>query len=433
MRHAPQGVLGRKRRSSDERAGAEVALKPLVRSSAAYDRWTRLRRWSRRSGVLFVVMALVCAMCLELGVVFNNLLIDLDNLVSPRDDAPGGGGVPDRGAARVREYMERQWAAVENGREDFLLWDYFDLKAHEELGSPRPPASWSDLIVARMTLWAKRLQFAKDNRFVIEKDKCAMFRMLRQLGLPHPRVRLEWREADYGDGRRLRAYLLNEGGGEDGPCAYPAILKVGHIHQQKSTIFLPSASDVRARVDDYVAWVDDKMRSKFVDRASWADQTNPLYASIDACLIVQDVANPEDFGGDAVRAARPLEMMVEVVWGRSVQGVLTVDAEGELVLGKPQYKNTAEFVVLRDGWAAYKWPYLSRDGVVFSRRYTNPRSHVRAHRKARESWFRYDTDPAVDDGAADADDACEGVRATERATCLRPAGTRGSTTRGTGC
>ena len=99
------------------------------------------------------------------------------------------------------------------------------------------------------------------------------------------------------------------------------------------------------------------MRTKFVDRASWAVQTNPLYASIDPCLIVQDVVNPGDFRSGENRAARPMEMMVEVFWGRSVQGVLTADAEGELVLGKPQYKNTAEFVVLRDGWAAYKWPH----------------------------------------------------------------------------
>ncbi|KAH8071153.1 hypothetical protein JL721_4584 [Aureococcus anophagefferens] len=338
-------ALGRKRllpKSDDKK----LALRPLVnRSSLAQARWTKLRRCSR-GGLCCLCSCLFLLVFFDLGVVLNNLLIDLDNLVSP-PGAPSARPEEDRGARRVREYMERQWAQASKRRESFLLWDYFDLKAHEELGHRKAPGTWSDLIIAAHGALGEAAQ----------------------LRLPHPRVRLEWRAADYGDGGRLRSYLLGEADAKDPGlerCAYPAILKVGHIHQQKSTIFLPSEADARSRVDDYVRWTTDRMREKFVDRASWAAQSNPLYASIDACLIVQDVVNPGDFGGEA-RAARPLELMVEVFWGRAVQAVLTVDAEGELVLGKPQYKNTAEFVVLRDGWAAYKWPLARRQ--ILLRRY----------------------------------------------------------------
>lgn len=345
-------------------------------------------------------------------------MIDLDNLVSPRAAPAEGEAAADPAAERLRRYFEAQWAEVAAARTRFLLWDYFDLEHAEALDGRfrKPPATWTEIIIRRMALWATRLQHTADNRFVIEKDKCAMFRMLEDLDLPHPRVRLTWRADDYGDGKRLEAYLLGDaaGAGVAEKCAFPAILKVGHIHQQKSTIFLASKRDVRKRVGEYVAWTTDKMKTKFVDSASWARQTNPLYASIDPCLIVQDVVNPDDFAAGENAARRPLEMMVEVLWGRSIQGVLTVDAEGELVLGRPQYKNTAEFFVLRDGWAAYKWPYLSRDGKFFSRRYTNPRSHVRAHRKARESWFRY---AGGEGDAASAAEACAGARDTEAAIC----------------
>ncbi|KAH8086774.1 hypothetical protein JL720_7220 [Aureococcus anophagefferens] len=99
-----------------------------------------------------------------------------------------------------------------------------------------------------------------------------------------------------------------------------------------------------------------------------------------------DLKAHEELGRKAPGTWSDLIIGAHGALGEAAQAVLTVDAEGELVLGKPQYKNTAEFVVLRDGWAAYKWPYLARRRFFGGA--TNPRSHVRAHRKARESWFR---------------------------------------------
>ncbi|KAH8076438.1 hypothetical protein JL721_439 [Aureococcus anophagefferens] len=263
-----------------------------------------------------------------------------------------------------------------------------------------------------MELWAAKLGATGDKRFTIEKDKCVMLDMLKTLRLPHPRVRRTWKEDEY-DAGELRAYLLAQ--------AYPAILKVGHIHQQKSTLFLPDADSVTARVDEFVSWVSAKMRVKFDDgSAMWAKSTNKLYAVTDPCLIVQDVVNPTAFVGARAdgNALRPVELLVEVVWGVPMHAVAIVSIRGEMILGKArrkaQHQDTVEFLVRRDGWACYKWPKINAPGAFFSKWYVNRHSHVRLHRKLQETWFKTRDPTRGDRGWRK---TCAGLRAFERRAC----------------
>ena len=153
-------------------------------------------------------------------------------------------GTHDPALPLIERYLDGKWAEITGNRERFALWDYFDLR--ETLAAAeRRPRKWSEVVVARMELWARKLDASGDRRFTIEKDKCVMLEMLATLKLPHPRVRRTWKADEY-DGGALKEYLLG--------AAYPAILKVGHIHQQKSTLFLPDAAAVHRDADRFVSW-----------------------------------------------------------------------------------------------------------------------------------------------------------------------------------
>ena len=60
---------------------------------------------------------------------------------------------------------------------------------------------------------------------------------------------------------------------------------------------------------------------------------------------------------------RPMEILVEVIWGVPTHGALLIDVVGEMILGKPQHRDTLEFLIRTDGWACYK-----RAGCVIPRR-----------------------------------------------------------------
>ncbi|KAK7248846.1 hypothetical protein SO694_00042152 [Aureococcus anophagefferens] len=380
----------------------------LIKDKRAKGRFWRLKSYAK------VLGAGLCVLCVGRfaasswdSVVVSNLLFRSTKIL----DVVFRPSTEDAALPHIKKYLDARWDEIRGRRRDFALWDYFDLR--DALAARgRRPRKWSELVVARMELWAAKLGATGDKRFTIEKDKCVMLDMLKMLRLPHPRVRRTWMEDEY-DAGELRAYLLAQ--------AYPAILKVGHIHQQKSTLFLPDADSVTARVDEFVSWVSAKMRVKFDDgSAMWAKSTNKLYAVTDPCLIVQDVVNPKAFVGARAdgNALRPVELLVEVVWGVPMHAVAIVSIRGEMILGKAQRKaqhqDTVEFLVRRDGWACYKWPKINAPGAFFSKWYVNRHSHVRLHRKLQETWFKTRDPTRGDRGWRK---TCAGLRAFERRAC----------------
>ncbi|KAJ1455651.1 hypothetical protein M885DRAFT_519333 [Pelagophyceae sp. CCMP2097] len=314
-------------------------------------------------------------------------------------------------ARALRAYVASKRAQVVSQRGGFALWDYWDLRQKlRDAVVPKRGFTWADVVVLRMELFSAKLTATGDMRYRIEKDKCEMLRMLGQLSLPHPRVRFTWDEDAY-DEQKLKAYLMT--------ADYPAMLKVGHMHQQKSTLFLPDAESVHKTADDLVAWTTSKMKSKLLDGNSvWAHATNPLYAELEPCLILQDVANPAAFvSGAGGNDLRPLEMMVEVLWGVPHNGVLVTDVAGAMLLGEPQHVDTIEYLVRTDGWVAYKWPKVVRTGGwLASKWYLNQHSAVRTHRKDQETWFRA-IDPAVEDGKGIEETCAELSSPFERRAC----------------
>jgi len=309
-------------------------------------------------------------------------------------------------AKLIDTYMDSRWNVMRQNRTYFALWDYCDLREALKKAATRP-RSWSQLVQLRMRLWGDLLDAKDDRRFTIEKDKCVMLEMLQTLQLPHPKVRRTWRSVD---AKALKRYLLSQD--------YPAIIKVGHIHQQKSTLFLKDAREVQRNADDYVAWVQSKMQSVFDDGSkTWASVTNKLYAKTEPCLILQDVVNPGKVSNALDgNAMRPTEVLVEVVWGVPLHGVTVTDVVGEMILGKQQHKDTVEFLIRTDGWACYKWPKNRAPGAYFGKWYVNDHSHVRAHRKTQETWFKT-RDPALLDRGWRR--TCSGLRFFERSACIR--------------
>lgn len=160
------------------------------------------------------------------------------------------------------------------------------------------------------------------------------------------------------------------------------------------------------------------MATKFDDgSAMWAKSTNKLYDRTEACLIVQDVANPGDFAEAADgNAMRPTELLVEVIWGVPMHAVAVIDIRGEMLLGKPQHQDTVEFLVRADGWACYKWPKGVPPGAFFGKWYVNAHSHVRQHRKLQETWFKT-RDPELGDRGYLR--TCAGFKFFERRACVR--------------
>lgn len=204
---------------------------------------------------------------------------------------------------QVATYMEAKANLIQRNRKNFLLWDYFDL-SDALYAKDVHDYKWQDLINERFVMWVKKQQATGDIRHSLEKDKCVTMEVLNQLKLKHPKVRVMWNETEFSE-TKLKAFLLTS--------EYPAILKVGHIHQQKSTLFLPSSTEVLKHVDEYVSWTNEKMHSHFIDNnPRWKDNANILYAALHPCTFIQDVVNPEDFHDG--QTARPWEVMVEVLF-----------------------------------------------------------------------------------------------------------------------
>ena len=93
-----------------------------------------------------------------------------------------------------------------------------------------------------------------------------------------------------------------------------------------------------------------------------------------------------------------------------------VDVVGEMILGKTQHKDTVEFLVRTDGWACYKWPKNRAPGDWFGKWYVNDHSHIRAHRKTQETWFKT-KDPSLNDRGWRR--TCRGLGSLEYSRCVR--------------
>jgi hypothetical protein len=239
-------------------------------------------------------------------------------------------------AKLIDAYMDSRWNVIRQRRSKFALWDYCDLRSSLK-AAPRP-TSWSSLVQLRMRRWGDLLDSNKDKRFTIEKDKCVMLNMLQTLQLPHPKVRRTWRSVEAAP---LKSYLLEQ--------QYPAIIKVGHIHQQKSTLYIKDSKELKRNADKYVSWVKAKMDSVFDDGSkTWASVTNKLYAQTAPCLILQDVVNPGKVSNAMDgNAMRPTEVLVEVIWGVPLHGVTL---SGDEISGAPRHRRDVVPVAASARW-----------------------------------------------------------------------------------
>ena len=216
----------------------EVIRKRLDRPKDKYERPVR-----SKIKIAGVAMAAVSTIAFTYhnydAVVVSNVLfrstkfLDLFIPPAPKDTA---------NAKLINAYMDARWNVIRQRRSKFALWDYCDLRSSLK-AAPRP-TSWSQLVQLRMRRWGDLLDANKDKRFTIEKDKCVMLDMLQTLQLPHPKVRRTWRSVE---APALKNYLLGE--------EYPAIIKVGHIHQQKSTLYIKDSKELKRNADKYVSWV----------------------------------------------------------------------------------------------------------------------------------------------------------------------------------
>lgn len=166
-----------------------------------------------------------------------------------------------------RYFQERQMTIL-NRSNQFLLWDYLDLSAPLSQWSQQQLADlltkhahemqltrWASMILLRMERMEQLLSQSHDARFAVEKDKCQTMLMLSRLQLPHASVRQLWNmnHSVYSGGSRVWGRTGQPVDGQFSEYSkhalgdylkmsstkYPAILKVGHMHQQKSTVWLP--------------------------------------------------------------------------------------------------------------------------------------------------------------------------------------------------
>eukprot|EP00041_Stephanoeca_diplocostata_P017047 m.339113 g.339113 ORF g.339113 m.339113 type:complete len:464 (-) comp20576_c0_seq3:126-1517(-) len=251
----------------------------------------------------------------------------------------------------AENYYEETLPLIAQSRQEFVMHDYFKLPDPTNNGSIS--AEWIDMIKLRMKSWA-HLQHNGIDHHKVEKDKCECQKFLTAAGVRTVPILGEWRESTW-DRKAFRAVLEGE--------TYPIIIKMGHIQQSRALRIFRSKEKTLAEFDDVVSWVESWFPERFDDASrSWKNDVNVLYNALSPCVLVHPVLT-----GDWIApTGAPIELKVEVVWGRAYLAFIETRECAVKFMGvwlQPQ----SSFVLLRNGKLVrfVEWPKRFRWEWIF--------------------------------------------------------------------
>ncbi len=210
-----------------------------------------------------------------------------------------------------RPLIEQNLRAGANG--GFTLHPYFAKSVMW------PDARWDQIIHQRVRSMGAQLTKSGASGFKIEKDKCAMFKFFEQNGIPIPRVLKVYRSREELEARLSQ--IRREVQSDPNAYAFPMFLKGCHLTQGSDKGMVPlkrrDFTDTAA-FNSLTAWVDRKWPQRPNDNGrGWSAVMNQLLGTLEPGMAIQG-----PFTGMRVSPYNtPLEVKVEVVWGRAYLGL----------------------------------------------------------------------------------------------------------------
>jgi len=211
---------------------------------------------------------------------------------------------------RARAYWEIQKPLIQESlKTNFTLHPYF---ARTELWEG---ARWDEVINMRIESMGKQLDNGKKG-FMIEKDKCAMFEFFMEHEIPIPPVLTILRGSKDEVEAKLRDVHTH-------PSAYqfPLFLKGCHLTQGSDKgmrALTPKKLEKGSFEKDVIPWMKKKWDQRPNDSGrAWAEVMNRLLDTLPPGFAIQG-----PFRGMRVSPYNtPLEVKVEVLWGRAYLGL----------------------------------------------------------------------------------------------------------------
>mmetsp|Transcript_15729 Transcript_15729/g.28256 ORF Transcript_15729/g.28256 Transcript_15729/m.28256 type:complete len:588 (+) Transcript_15729:2-1765(+) len=217
-------------------------------------------------------------------------------------------------AWRAKAYWETQKPLILSSlKTNFTLHPYFSWT------QVWPGARWDEIINQRITAMGRQLDEQGSYGFKIEKDKCAMFQFFQNQGIPIPNVKTIARDKE-----EAIAYLRSLKASYDADknsLTFPMFLKGCHLTQGSDKGMIP-IKEKHFKGDGLdtvlIPWLLKKWDQRPNDSGRpWAPTMNRLLDTLEAGMAFQ-----EPFKGMRVSPYNtPLEVKVEVVWGRAYLGL----------------------------------------------------------------------------------------------------------------
>mmetsp|Transcript_2263 Transcript_2263/g.3607 ORF Transcript_2263/g.3607 Transcript_2263/m.3607 type:complete len:561 (-) Transcript_2263:287-1969(-) len=213
-------------------------------------------------------------------------------------------------AQRAETYWKTQKPLIlESLRNNFTLHPYF---GRTEVWKG---ARWDEMINQRITAMGQQMEQSGKKGFMIEKDKCAMFEFFVRHDIPVAKI--GWISHSFAETEeKLREIQQNQGS-----YKFPLFLKGCHLTQGSDSgmMALKSSHLSAGKFDsELIPWLKKKWAQKPNDDGrAWAVTMNKLLHTLQPGMALQ-----HPFQGMRVSPYNtPLEVKVEVLWGRAYLGL----------------------------------------------------------------------------------------------------------------
>mmetsp|Transcript_2871 Transcript_2871/g.6698 ORF Transcript_2871/g.6698 Transcript_2871/m.6698 type:complete len:570 (-) Transcript_2871:271-1980(-) len=213
-------------------------------------------------------------------------------------------------AKRAEAYWKTQEPHIKASlQQNFTLHPYF---SHTEVWEG---ARWDEIINQRITAMGRQLDNEGKKGFMIEKDKCAMFEFFQRQGIPIPKIVQISRDHET-TVKMLRTIQKNRN-----DYSWPLFLKGCHLTQGSDKGMMPLKAkyfEPGQLESNVLPWLRKKWDQRPNDSGrAWAVTMNRLLDTLAPGMAIQG-----PFRGMRVSPYNtPLEVKVEVIWGRAYLGL----------------------------------------------------------------------------------------------------------------
>ncbi|GAB5366595.1 hypothetical protein AAMO2058_001156700 [Amorphochlora amoebiformis] len=255
----------------------------------------------------------------------------------------------------ARDYQLSQRNTVLNNALKWRLHRAFEPVS----GEVREGMSYYDVVAARASVFLQNLRAHKWKDFAVEKDKCAMYDVISKNGFPHCPILATWDnlEAFAKEGQVVRENkCLQE------PFCFVKMCHITMGHLNSATRLAP-----RKPWEKVVKWAYHLWDKRPIDwDRTWGPYFDKLTATLKPRLMIQ-----EGFKGgrkDNGNLDTPVELKVEVVWGRAYLAYITMGSH---------HCDIQNSMILRDGTIqAYRMDQMLKEQVDVCHQWIIKEGHI---------------------------------------------------------